>query len=404
MKNFSLHIEQLDSKQMLSLSTWGLEQIHANLAWNITRGSKDVVVAIVDSGMDTNHVALKDNVWTNPGEIPNNGIDDEGNGYVDDIHGWNFANNNNNVGDGYGHGTHVAGIVKQVAPNVTIMPIKFLDNNGIGYTSGALNSLKYIELMKEKYNVNIVAVNASWQLGAGYSTVISTEINNLNKNNIMFVTAAGNRATNNDLSSSYSWENIVSVGALSMVGQDLASFSNYGKNTVHLAAPGNVIYSTFPDNNYGYLSGTSMATPFVTGTIALMKSVKIDSTVNEIKFNLLSSVNLVSTLTDKTVSGGYLDVNNAVRLSSGQSKMSYIVESPKPTEIHVKINRVYGAVHYTVPSKIMVVINGAIVKRFEAMGEFSETLSRRNFRLGWNTVNIYENGKLILKQRIVRAV
>lgn len=405
MKDFSLHIEQLNSKQMLSMSTWGLEQIHVNLAQNITKGSKDVVVAIIDSGMDTKHIALKNNVWTNPGEIPNNGIDDEGNGYIDDVNGWNFSNYTNNVNDGYGHGTHVAGIVVQVAPNISVMPLKFMDDKGVGDTGGAIKAMKYVAMMKQRYNVNVVAVNASWGGGVGYSSVLNETIDALNKNNIMFVAAAGNRGRNTDITpaypSCYNIDNVVSVGALSAMGNNLVSFSNYGKNTVDLASPGSIIYSTFPNNRYGYLSGTSMAAPFVTGTIGLMKSANAGLTVSDIKWGLLASVTKIDKLSGTTVSGGCLDSNNAVRLSIGLIKVEYPEEK---NTFNVNINRVNGEIKRWLPSTITVVINGREVKSFEATGKFSEPLQRRMFRRGWNNVDIYENGHLVLHKRVRRIV
>lgn len=403
MKDFSLHIEQLNSKKMLSMNTWGLGQIHANLAWDITRGSKDVVVAVIDTGMDINHVALKNNVWTNKLEIANNGIDDEGNGFIDDVNGWNFENNTNNVSDGYGHGTHVAGIIQQTAPNISILPLKYTDDRGIGYTGTIIEAIKYVEKLKEVYHVNIVAVNASWGGGTGFSNMLNTAISELNKDNIVFVAAAGNSGRNTDVTPAYpacyNQDNVISVGAFSMLGDRLAAFSNYGKNTVDLASPGSAIYSTFPNNRYGYLSGTSMAAPFVTGTIGLMKSANNNLTVGEIKADLLSSVNLLPTLTDKTVSGGYLDTNNAVRLSVGLIKVEYPEEK---NVFNVNINKVNGEIKRWLPSTITVVINGREVKSFEATGKFSEPLRRRMFRRGWNNVDIYENGYLVLHKRVRR--
>jgi|688.fasta_scaffold362328_1 subtilisin family serine protease len=405
MKNYSLNIERLDSREMLSLNTWGLEQIHANLAQNITKGSKDVVVAIIDSGMDTNHIALKNSVWTNPGEIPNNGVDDEGNGYIDDVNGWNFSNYTNNVNDGYGHGTHVAGIVVQVAPNISVMPLKFINDRGIGDTGGAIRAIQYVVMMKEHYGINIVAVNASWGGGIGYSNMLSESIENLNKDNIAFVAAAGNSARNTDIvqtyPSCYSSENVISVGAFSVIGDKLAAFSNYGKNTVDLGSPGSVIYSTLPNNRYGYLSGTSMAAPFVTGTIGLMKSANCELTVSDIKWGLLASVTKIEGLSQNTVSGGCLDANNAIRLSLGLTKTEYPVEK---STFDVNINKVSGEIKRWFPSGITVVINGREVKNFEATGKFSEPLQRRMFRRGWNNVDIYENGNLVLRKRVRRIV
>jgi subtilisin family serine protease len=400
-----LYFEQLNSRQMLSLSTWGLEQINLNLAHTITKGSQDVVVAIIDSGMN---IKLS-NVWVNRGEIANNGIDDEGNGYIDDVNGWNFANNTNDPTDKYGHGTHVAGIVTQVAPNISIMPLKFLDDRGVGHTGGAIQAIKYVNIMKEKYNVNIVAVNASWGGGTGFSNMLYQEVENLNKNEIMFVAAAGNSARNIDVTPSYPScfpsNNVVSVGALSYYSKNnLVGFSNYGKHSVDLASPGSVIYSTLPNNRYGYLSGTSMAAPFVTGTIGLMKSANDSLTVNDIRMDLLSSVNLLPSLADKVVSGGVLDANNAVRLSIGLDKIDYIYIQTEPSVVKVTLTKVFGVINRPYPADISVVINGREAKTFTTTGQFSEPLRRNMFRRGWNNVEIYENGVLLSRIRVRRIV
>lgn len=398
-----LHFEQLNPRQMLSLNTWGLEQINLHLAHTITRGSPDVVVAIIDSGMNTK----LGNVWVNKGEIANNGIDDEGNGYIDDINGWNFANNNNDPTDKYGHGTHVAGIVTQVAPNISIMPLKLLDDRGVGHTGGVIQAIKYVEMMKKKYNVNIVAVNASWVGNVGFSNMLYQEVENLNKNEIMFVAAAGNSARNTDLTPSYPSclpsSNVVSVGALSYSKINLTGFSNYGKYSVDLASPGSVIHSTLPNNRYGYLSGTSMAAPFVTGTIGLMKSVNNNMTISEIKTDLLSSVNLLPSLTDKVVSGGVLDTNNAVRLSIGLNKIDYSIPV-EPSVVKVTLTKIFGVIKRPYAADISVVINGREAKTFTTIGQFSEPLRRSMFRRGWNNVEIYENGILLSRIRVRRIV
>ena len=175
-----LGLEKLESKTLLSVtpndpllsSQWGLNSISAYRAWDTSTGSKQVVVAIIDSGIDLTNKDLINNIWTNPGEIAGDGIDNEGDGYVDDVHGWNFADNNNNVQDGYGHGTHVAGIigaegnnglgVAGVNWNVSLMPLKFYNDQGVGDTGGAVRAMEYLLMMKNTYHVNVVVANASW--------------------------------------------------------------------------------------------------------------------------------------------------------------------------------------------------------------------------------------------------
>ncbi|NDC95827.1 hypothetical protein EB077_11025, partial [bacterium] len=199
-------------------------------------------------------------------------------------------------------------------------------------------------------------------------------------------------------------DNIISVGALNYDKINLAGFSNYGKNTVDLASPGSAIYSTLPNNNNGYLSGTSVAAPFVTGTIGLMKSVNNNLSIGEIRWDLLNSVNKISALSDKVVSGGCLDTNNALRLSIGLNKINYINIPQEPSIVKVNINKVFGIIKHQNQSTISVIINGREVKNFIASGKFSEPLKRNMFHRGWNTVEIYENGMLLNKVRIKRIV
>lgn len=331
---YSLHIESLENKKLLSIvpndtnlnNQWGLNSISAYQAWQYGTGSKNVVVAVIDSGIDLTHNDLKNNIWTNIGEIPNDGIDNENNGFVDDVHGWNFANNTNNVQDNYGHGTHIAGIIGAEANNslgvaginwnVSIMPLKFMDDSGFGSTGGALSAMNYILMMKQKYNVNVVVANASWGGGTGFSNVLNEQISKLNDAGITLTVAAGNNGSDNDITarypSCYNVDNIISVGALSSNQITLASFSNYGKNSVDIAAPGGMIYSTISHNNYAYMSGTSMAAPQVAGAVALLKSVKPGLSVSEIKNAIFSSVDKISELFDKVYTGGRLNIARAV--------------------------------------------------------------------------------------------
>jgi hypothetical protein len=328
-----LLVEKLESKTLLSVAPndsflnnqWALGSISAYGAWSQTVGSKNVVVAIIDSGIDLNHADLKDNLWTNPGEIADDGIDNESNGYIDDVYGWNFYSNNNDVQDRYGHGTHIAGIIGAVGNNavgvagvnwnVSLMTLKFTDDRGIGYTGAAAQAMDYMSMMKHTYGVNVVVANASWGGGTGFSNMLYGAINRLNDNGIVLSVAAGNNGSDNDITlrypSCYDVPNVISVGALGYDKINLAGFSNYGSTTVDLAAPGSMIYSTIPYNNYGYKSGTSMAAPFVTGTVALLNSIKPLS-VAEVKGVIFQEVDKLPELFGKVATGGKLNIEAAI--------------------------------------------------------------------------------------------
>ena len=329
-----LSIEKLESRTLLSVvpndpllsSQWALNSTSLYGAWSQNTGSKNVVVAIIDSGIDLTHPDLKNNVWTNPFEIAGDGIDNENNGYVDDIYGWNFANNNNNVQDGYGHGTHVAGIVGAegnnslgvagVNWNVSIMPLKFMDDQGVGNTGGAAQAMMYASMMKKNYGVNVVVANASWGGTTGFSDTLYNAINQLNDAGIVLTTAAGNYGSDTDITPRYpgcfNVDNVINVGALTSDGVNLATFSNYGATSVDLAAPGSMIYSTMRSNYYGYKSGTSMASPFVAGTVALLNSIKPNLSVAEVKSAIFGNVDKLSSLFGKVATGGKLNIEAAV--------------------------------------------------------------------------------------------
>ena len=299
--------------------------IRATQAWDVTTGSRSVVVGIVDSGIDVTHPDLAANIWTNPGEIPGNGIDDDHNGYVDDVHGWNFVDNTNVVDDGFGHGTHVAGIVGAVGNNgvgvagvawqVSLMALKFEDSRGIGSTSSLLAALNYATMMRRDFGINIVATNNSWQTIAGYSQVMQQAIQAEGDAGIVFVAAAGNNGTDCDATPSYPGSyhlpNMITVAAMDG-GNSLAGLSNYGATSVDLGAPGIMIQSTFPGAAYGLLSGTSMAAPQVTGVVALLAAAKPGITVAEARSAILGSTAPVAALAGKTVTGGRLDARAAL--------------------------------------------------------------------------------------------
>lgn len=300
--------------------------IAAAEAWQLTTGSREVVIAVIDSGIDINHPDLAGNIWTNPGEIAGNGIDDDGNGFIDDIHGWDFVDDDNLPLDGYGHGTHIAGTigavadngigVAGVAPQVSLMALRFQDDRGAGYTSGMLAALDYATRMRRDFGINIIASNNSWEAG-NFSLVVEAAIRAHGEAGITFVAAAGNDGRDTDLSPAYpggyDLPNVIVVGSHSSSGS-LAGSSNFGAASVDLAAPGLAIKSTLPGGNYGMLSGTSMAAPHVTGVVALLAAAKPGISVAEIRGAILNGVTPAAELAGKTASGGRLNAFAALGL------------------------------------------------------------------------------------------
>ncbi len=300
-------------------------------------GNKSVVVGIIDEGVQVTHPDLNDNAWVNPVDGPD-GKDNDGNGYVDDTNGWDFVNNDNTVYDGGRkgnqdkHGTHVAGTIGAEGGNdtgvagvnwdVTMIPAKFLGRRG-GTLANAIKAVDYLTDLKTRHGLNFVATNNSWG-GGGFSQGLLDAITRAAKANILFIAAAGNSGANNDTDASYpsnydttattanpdgaAYDSVVAVAAIDSGGQ-LASFSNYGVKTVDLAAPGVGIYSTLPNNSYGSYSGTSMATPHVTGGAALYAASNPGATALQIKTAIMGSVVPTASLLDKTVSGGRLNVS-----------------------------------------------------------------------------------------------
>jgi subtilisin family serine protease len=306
--------------------------IDATQAWDVTTGSRSVVVGVVDSGIDLDHPDLAANIWTNPGEVAGNGLDDDHNGFVDDVHGWNFNARTNNVQDGYGHGTHVSGIIGAVGNNgqgiaginwqVSIMPLRFQDNYGVGDTGGAIAALNYATMMRRDYGINIVVTNNSWGGGTGVSAMLQDAIRAQGEAGIMFVAAAGNSGVNCDVSprypACYDMPNTISVAATDRY-DTLAGFSNYGATTVDLAAPGAGISSTRPNGTYGSMSGSSQAAPHVSGVVALLAAAKPGISVGQIRAAILGSVDPLPSLAGKTVTGGRLNAAAALASLSAQS-------------------------------------------------------------------------------------
>lgn len=266
------------------------------------------IVAIVDTGIDATHSVFTGSnaLWVNSREIANNGVDDDLNGYVDDIYGWNFINNTNAPIDGDGHGTHVAGIVLGVGQNifqasldqakVQIMPLKFLDDTGSGSTSNAINAIYYA------VNNGAKVINNSWG-GSSYSRALHDALTFAYNRHVLIVTAAGNQSHSNDSSpiypANYDVPSNLSVAA-STDSDALAYFSNYGSGTVWIASPGDSIQSTYPGNRYARMSGTSMAAPFVAGLAALAIREQTSLTGYQTKNLLASSADVSSLLSGYT--------------------------------------------------------------------------------------------------------
>jgi subtilisin family serine protease len=287
--------------------------IKAYLAWDQFTGDPNLKIGIIDTGVDYNHPDLAANIWTNPGEIPGNGIDDDGNGYIDDVHGYDFYNNDGDPFDDNGHGSHCAGTIAGVGNNNLgvagvcwagkIVAIKFLSGGGSGSTDGAIRGIQYA------IAVGVRLTSNSWG-GGSFSQALLDAINAAGAAGQLFVAAAGNSGSNNDTSphypSSYDTPYIVAVAATDH-NDNLASFSCYGATSVDLAAPGVDILSCQPGGGYQLLSGTSMATPHVSGAVALAMGRFPAMTNLQIKQLLMIAADPKPQLAGKMVTGGRLN-------------------------------------------------------------------------------------------------
>jgi len=295
--------------------------IGAVLAWAKTQGSDEVVVAVLDSGVDYTHADLRGNMWIRPDNMPQ--YRDDELGTFNDLRGFNAADNQSDPMDDNGHGTHCAGIVGAEGDNdegiaginwkVEIMPLKFMGRGGFGTTKDAIEAINYA-IDRKQAGVNVRVINASWG-STMYSKALEDAIRAAGEAGILFVAAAGNSGTSNDRSphypSNYNLPNVISVAALDR-NDNLASFSNYGVKTVHTAAPGRDILSTWLGDDYREASGTSMASPYVAGVAALILASEPKLSVEKLRERVLKSVDKLNALDGKVESGGRINAAKAL--------------------------------------------------------------------------------------------
>ncbi len=338
---------QLQTDDLLLSQQYSLEGAasgNVTSAWDTSIGSPTKLVAVIDSGADLTHPDLAANIWTNPREIPGNGRDDDRNGYRDDVNGYDFVNKDAVPQDDYGHGSHVTGIVAAVGNNTTgvagvawgtkVVVVKALDESGAGYISDVAKALDYVVNLKRK-GAPIIAVNLSLG-GSAYSNALYRAIERARNYDILVMAAAGNAAEDNDSVPSYpanfKLDNMVSVAATDETAQ-LAGYSNYGAGSVHLAAPGsaivNVALQGFYPDLYTSMQGTSMASPHVVGTAALIAAANPSLSALQVRSVLLSSTRPLAALSGLVVTGGISDANKGVSTAlqtSGLTRLFGLVQ------------------------------------------------------------------------------
>ncbi|MFO0887870.1 MAG: S8 family serine peptidase [Isosphaeraceae bacterium] len=323
---------------------WGLNNgndadIDAPEAWSFNTGSGNMVVAVIDTGVDYGHPDLARNMWVNRDEVPGNNLDDDGNGFVDDVYGYDFRNNDGNPMDDNGHGTHVAGTIGAVGNNgvgvvgvnwnVKIMALKFLGADGSGSSSGAIQALNYAVQMGAKISNNSYG-------GDGYEQAFADALAAASNAGHIFVAAAGNDGRDIDTTptypGSYNAPNVVTVAATDS-NDGRAWFSNFGARTVELGAPGVNIYSTAPGNRYQALSGTSMATPHVAGALALIWDHFPEMTSSQVINRMMGAVDPVASMATTTVSGGRLNVRRALDDVSPTADIVDVTPDPRANAV-----------------------------------------------------------------------
>jgi subtilisin family serine protease len=325
--------------------------IDAVEAWDVGQGTGESVIGVIDTGIDYTHPELAANIWTNPIECPGgigncivDGIDNDGNGFPDDFHGYDFINEDHDPFDDHRHGTHVAGTIGAVGdnlrgvigvnPKAQMMALKFLSNSGSGSAFNALRAIRYATMMKRDYGINVVATNNSWG-GRSGSDFLAEEIARAAEEGVLFVAAAGNTNTDNDNESgrphfpaSFPFENIISVAATDH-NDERSAFSSYGATTVDLGAPGTAILSTTPNGSYSTFNGTSMAAPHVAGAISLLANIAPHLNSLEMREIIFESTDPIPSLSDITATGGRLNLRSML----GRLKLYVIHTTPSTNEI-----------------------------------------------------------------------
>jgi subtilisin family serine protease len=339
--NYAFFTSEIPNDSLFKFQ-YSANSINLPQSWEHTKGDSTLLALVVDTGISYNHPDLRDNIWVNPNEIANNGIDDDGNGVVDDVHGYNAISNSGNPIDDNGHGTHVAGVIGAKGNNeigiagvvwdVKLVAAKFLNSRGVGSLSNAIRAIDYgtrLRLMGH----NVVVSNNSW--GSSWNSFALHEaIKRSEQAGILFVAAAGNFARNSDTQpmypASYPLSSVISVASTTS-SQNLSSFSNYGRLNVHIAAPGSSILSTFA-NSYRYMSGTSMAAPHVAGAALALQSLCPDSlSFYQLKDLILNNGTYRSTLFNKTASSSILNVHKSLLAAKEECAINSERPTPTPT-------------------------------------------------------------------------
>lgn len=396
--DYIVSIEQTQTvSNDLSANLWNLNNtgqnagtvdadIDAPEAWSVRTDASIVTVGVIDTGIDYNHPDLNANMWRNPGEIAGDGIDNDNDGYIDNIHGINTVTGSGNPMDDNNHGTHVAGTIGAVgnngigsvgvAWNVKLMALKFIDATGTGSVS---NAIKCIDFAIGK---KVSVLNNSWGGGA-YTQALYDAINRANSAGIVFVAAAGNSAADNDslafYPANYALPNVVPVGATDNKDA-LSTFSNYGYKTVELAAPGTSIFSTTPNNTYSTFSGTSMAAPHVSGAFALLKAHRTDlASVGALIGQILGTTDQLASLSNRTFTGGRLNLYRA--LTGTPKPVAHLLTSVDSGVPGVSVTFTDDSIGSIVSRSINFgdgtssVLNGSVAHTYTSAGTYNAVLS-----------------------------